>query len=115
MRSVLSSPMRKCVCYRYTRLIRVKLVYYIHPEAVQALRINEVRGRLKAHIAFWERIDAPEFMLDTIRHGYKIPFLHEPTRMIMTNNNSAHVYRDFVEEAIQELLASSRISEVHMQ
>ena len=74
---------------------------------------NEVRGRLKAHIALWVRIDAPEFILDTIRHGYKIPFIHEPTRMIMTNNNSAYVHRDFVEEAIQELLASSRISEVH--
>ena len=33
--------------------------------------------------------------------------------MIMTNNNSAYIDRDFVEEAIQELLASSRISEVH--
>ena len=33
--------------------------------------------------------------------------------MIMTNNNSAYVHRDFVEEAIQELLASSIISEVH--
>ena len=43
---------------------------------------NEVRGRLKAHIAFWVRIDAPEFILDTIRHRYKIPFPHEPTRMI---------------------------------
>ena len=74
---------------------------------------NEVRGRLKAHIALWVRIDAPEFILDTIRHGYKIPFIHKPTRMIMTNNNSAYVHRDFVEEAIQELLASSRISEVH--
>ena len=39
---------------------------------------NEVRGRLKAHIAFWVRIDAPEFILDTIRHAYKIPFIHEP-------------------------------------
>ena len=32
--------------------------------------------------------------------------------MIMTNNNSAYVHRDFVEEAIQELLASSGISKV---
>ena len=59
------------------------------------------------------RIDAPEFILDTIRNGYKIPFLHGPTRMIMTKNHSAYVNRDFVEEAIQELLASNRISEVH--
>ena len=32
--------------------------------------------------------------------------------MIMTNNNS-YVHQDFVEEAIQELLASSRILEVY--
>ena len=73
---------------------------------------NGVRGRLKACIAFWVRIDAPEFILDTILYGYKIPFIHELTRMIVTNN-SAYVHQDFVEEAIQELLASSRISEVH--
>jgi len=88
-------------------------VSLLHPPFCGASLTNEVRGRLKAHIAFWVRIDTPEFILDTIRQGYKIPFIHEPTRMIMTNNNSAYVHSDFVEEAIQELLASSRISEVH--
>ena len=31
---------------------------------------NNVRGRLKQHVAFWERIEAPSFLLDTIREGY---------------------------------------------
>ena len=87
-------------------------VSFLHTPFGATSLANKVRGRLKSHIAFWERIDAPEFILDTIRHGYKIPFIHEPTRMVMTNNNSAHVHRDFVEEAIQELVESSRISEV---
>jgi len=29
-----------------------------------------VRGRLKLHLAFWERIEAPEFILRTITEGY---------------------------------------------
>ena len=100
--------------------MRVLQVYTVDKAEVSLLHTplggtsltNELRDRLKAHIAFWVRIDTPEFILDTLRHGYIIPFIHEPTRMIMTYNNSAYVHRDFVEEAIQELLASSRISEV---
>ena len=34
---------------------------------------NNVRGRLKERIAFWERIEAPSFILDTIREGTKFP------------------------------------------
>ena len=50
---------------------------------------NNVRGRLKQHIAFWERIEAPSFILDTIREGYKIPFKFEPPRSFKPNNHSA--------------------------
>lgn len=78
----------------------------------EAASANNVRGRLRAHIAFWETINAPQFILETIRHGYKIPFIHEPAKLIQHNNNSAYLHRDFVNEAIQELLAGSRISEV---
>ena len=74
-----------------------------------------VKGRLKAHIAFWERINAPEYILDTIRHGYKIPFLHEPDQMVQQNNNSAYRHKDFVQEAILELLSDNRITEVHKE
>ena len=63
---------------------------------------EHITRQVKSQYCFLGRIDAPEFILDTIRHGYKILFIHEPTRMIMTNNNSAYVHRDFVEEALQE-------------
>ncbi len=32
----------------------------------------QVRGRLKQHIQFWETIEAPEFILNTIRKGYTV-------------------------------------------
>ena len=51
---------------------------------------NNVRGRLKQHIAFWERIEAPSFILDTIREGYKLPFKFEPPRSCKPNNHSAN-------------------------
>ena len=49
---------------------------------------NNVRGRLKQHIAFWERIEAPSFILDTIREGYKIPFKFELPRSFKPNNHT---------------------------
>ena len=73
---------------------------------------NNVRGRLKQHIAFWERIEAPSFILDTIREGYKIPFKFEPPRSFKPNNHSAKSHGKFVSDSIKELLASDRISEV---
>ena len=33
-----------------------------------------VRGRLKKHLPFWRTIGSSDFVLDTIEHGYKIPF-----------------------------------------
>ena len=67
-----------------------------------------VKGRLKAHIAFWEHINAPECILDTISHGYKIAFLHEPDPMVQQNNNSAYRHKDFVQNLY-------RITEVHKE
>ena len=73
---------------------------------------NNVRGRLKQHIAFWERTEAPSFILDTIRERYKIPFKFEPPRSFKPNNQSAKSHGKFVSDSIKELLASDRISEV---
>ena len=72
---------------------------------------NNVWGRLKQHIAFWERIEAPSFILDTIREGYKIPFKFEPPRSFKPNNHSAKSHGKFVSDSIKELLASDRFSE----
>jgi len=78
----------------------------------EPLKNCSVRGRLKQHIRFWERIEAPEFIIDTIREGYKIPFVVVPPYCVRKNNKSANLYDDFVKEAIEELLEGDRISEV---
>lgn len=38
-----------------------------------------VRGRMKANIAFWREIGAPDEILGVIDSGYRIPFLFTPT------------------------------------
>ncbi|CAB4027771.1 Hypothetical predicted protein [Paramuricea clavata] len=72
----------------------------------------QVRGRLKQHIQFWEAIEAPKFILNTIREGYKIAFLVEPAYSFKSNNRSAKLHDDFVSDTINELLEGDRISEV---
>ncbi|XP_041466113.1 uncharacterized protein LOC121416719 [Lytechinus variegatus] len=39
-----------------------------------------VKGRLKASVKFWKSIDAPQFVIDVIEQGYKLPFLHTPPK-----------------------------------
>lgn len=73
---------------------------------------HSVRGRLKQHIKFWERIEAPDFILSTIADGYKIPLKAVPPYTVKKNNKSAYLYSQFVTEAIEELLEGNRISEV---
>ena len=55
-----------------------------------------VKGRLKCHISFWRQIGAPEFIIDTIRHGYKIAFYTTPPSNYFPNNRSAKQNEKFV-------------------
>ena len=70
-----------------------------------------VAGRLKSHIQFWRSIGASQFILDVIEHGYRIPFHSTPPVSFSSNNKSALAQSDFVNEAISELLVTSRIFE----
>ena len=36
-----------------------------------------VKGRLRAHVAFWEVIHAPAFIFHCIKEGYKLPFFRD--------------------------------------
>ena len=45
-----------------------------------------VKGRLKAHVQFWERINTPSFITECIREGYKIPFNLTPQTAEFKNN-----------------------------
>ena len=59
-----------------------------------------VKGRLKENIQFWIDIGAYDFIIDTIRNGYKIPFYSSPSSVNLSAINNA----DFVDTAIQDLL-----------
>ena len=75
---------------------------------------HPVRGRLKAHISFWQSLEAPDFILSTIRDGYNIPYLSTPPRFWYKNNYCSSLENcTFVTKAIQELIQDGNISEVH--
>lgn len=71
-----------------------------------------VKGRLKAHVTFWESISAPLWILNTIKHGYVITFSSLPTSVHLPNNKSAMTNSSFVSEAISDLLKLGLIAEV---
>jgi hypothetical protein len=60
--------------------------------------------KLKSNIQFWIDIGAYDFIIDTIRDGYKIPFYSVPLSVCLSNNLSATNHTDFVDSAIQDLL-----------
>ena len=71
-----------------------------------------VKGRLSASIEFWKStLNAPEFVLDTIRRGYRLPFAEYPPSCFLANNRSAFQHSEFVTQAISELLANGCIIE----
>jgi hypothetical protein len=74
--------------------------------------VNKVKGRLKKCLQAWEEIQAPQFIIDIIQNGYKIPFLSIPPPFKASNNKLAINERQFVEQAITELLLHECIIEV---
>lgn len=71
-----------------------------------------VVGSLKRHIKFWENINAENFILSTIREGYKIPFYETPHSAYFKNNKSAMAHGDFVSKEIKNLLDTGRIRQL---
>ena len=71
-----------------------------------------VKGRLKTSIEYWRFIGAPEFILDIISDGNKIPFITTPPPVHLKNNGSALAHSGFVNDAILELLQDNRIEEL---
>lgn len=74
--------------------------------------IKSVKGRLKNHVNFWKtELKPTELVLNTIEHGYVIPFFQEPVSAFLKNNRSAIDNSGFVAKAISELLISGCIIE----
>ena len=80
-------------------------------KSVPSTKCN-VKGRLRAHVGFWEDIQAPAFIIDCIKEGYKIPFYVTPAGASFKNNHSALQHAEFVYEAILELVSTNRVVEV---
>ena len=73
---------------------------------------HSVVGRLKANVRAWEDMEASDFILETKRTGYRIPFLETPQPAIFRNNRSALRHGVFVETAIDELLEHGGVIEL---
>ena len=71
-----------------------------------------VKGNLLKSIDHWRSLGAPDFILNIIRDGYKIPFISTPPPRQFRNNVSAFKESDFVGEAISELLSDNRVEEI---
>lgn len=73
-----------------------------------------VKNRLKEHIQFWKNIGANQFIIDSIEHGYKIPFYSLPESVLLKNNKSACDNREFVRKAITDLLDRDLVEKKQM-
>jgi hypothetical protein len=71
-----------------------------------------VKGNLKRHIQFWRDIRASQFILRVIEEGYRFPFQVIPAATILRKNKSAEHHKQFVQEAITELVNTGRMIQV---
>lgn len=71
-----------------------------------------LKGRLKTNLYYWHTIGANNFVTDTLKFGYRIPFISTPCRALNHNNKSALKNASFVESAISELVANHSVVEV---
>ena len=71
-----------------------------------------VKGRLSAAVSFWKlTLNPPEFVIDIITRGYRLPFAGYPPPCFLANNASAFPRPDYVSQAICELLEKDCIVE----
>ena len=82
-------------------------------EFEQGQKNINVKGRLKKHLQFWKDIGANSYILSVIETGYKIPFITTPPKSFLKNNKSAIEHKDFVAEAISELLKSGSVKRLN--
>ena len=62
---------------------------------------------------FWARtLDTPQFVLDAIEHGYKLPIVHPPTRIWKKNSRKCEKHLGFIDSEIELLLKNGSILEV---
>ena len=63
-----------------------------------------IKGRLRHCADFWKTLNPPDWVLDVVRFGVKIPFEKEPPRMILPNNRSCLENKSWVRQTIMEFV-----------
>jgi hypothetical protein len=90
-------------------------LHYFEMKNSDVASCHGVKGRLAKHIKFWEQIGANNFVLETLKKGYVIPFLENPVKMFKKNNRSAMKNAEFVDQAVNEFIFSGCAIEVPFQ
>ena len=72
-----------------------------------------VKGHLKNHLDFWQRIKAYRQVISVISDGYALPFIELPPRNELKNHKSAFKEETFVSEQIMELLSAGCVTETN--
>ena len=76
-------------------------------------QIKDVQGRLKSCVLFWQDVlHAPPTVVDWIQNGYKLPLLHMPTPICQSNHGSALGNKEFVADALKELIGNRCVRRV---
>ena len=88
----------------------MKVIMYHEYESSDRACISQppsVQGRLRSHSDYWlQELEPSSFVKEVITQGYRIPFVRLPDPVFYRNHNSALEHKEFVEKAIQELVAT---------
>ena len=69
-----------------------------------------VKGSLKNNVEYWEvELQASPFIIDTIKNGYPLPLEAIPPSFSSNNHPSAVSNKEFVDEALTDLLAEGSV------
>ena len=86
---------------------------FIVNKEIDSTAPRSVLGRLKASYTFWKNVlNASDFVLEIIEHGYTIPFVEYPTPCYLKNNASSRVHELFVRTEIEDLLSKGYVTEL---
>ena len=105
------TPGDACSCHEY--FVPMENKYWEIQEEGPGSQIEDVQGRISKNLSFWrEVLHAPDYVLDWIQYGYKLPLLYLPESFSKGNHSSTRNHETFVSGAITQLLANRCIRKV---
>ena len=79
-------------------------------------QVTDVQGKLKANISFWEqKLQPAPWIISCIKEGYKLPLRSIPDPYIRPNQASALANKEFITQAISEMVQNRCVVKVANQ